>query len=115
MIRPVSDYEGWSIIDLVRRIGSSLGGDASRMFEKKVEALEIDNQVCAAHHFIERTSRPMMMFRSSEVPGVSRFVPLPEGVPELSWPVQLTERGMSGRDLDDFVMSVLSRNGGYSL
>lgn len=104
MIRPVAEGEGFTVLDLIERISMSIDGEAKSLFDKKVEALDIDREICSAHYFRERSGRPMIMLPSSRVPGVDRFLPLPEGVPELSWPVQLTENGIIGSDIDDLLV-----------
>ena len=104
MIRPVAEGEGFTVLDLIERISMSIDGEAKSLFDKKVEALDIDRDICSAHYFRERSGRPMIMLPSSRVPGVDRFLPLPEGVPELSWPVQLTENGINGSDIDDLLV-----------
>ena len=109
MIRPVAEGEGWTIMDLLNRMADSLTGDAAILFERKVATLEIDAEVCDAHRFKERDGRPPRLFPAADVPGVSRFLPLPEGVPELSWPVQLPEGGVSGPELDDILQKWIVR------
>ena len=42
-----------------------------------------------------------MLFLPEQIPGVSQFTPLPEGVPSLSWSMTLSEGGMSGQQIDD--------------
>jgi hypothetical protein len=58
----------------------------------------------------ERHNRPMRMIPALEVPGVSQFTPLPEGVPSLSWPVTLSEGGMAGPELDTILKEWISND-----
>ncbi len=100
MVRPVAEGEGLSVIEMASRIEASLEGLALEEFRTKSRALSMDPEECGAIRFRERAGRPMMIFDRELVPGVTRFLPLPDGVPELSWAVQMPEAGMHGDDLD---------------
>jgi hypothetical protein len=100
MVRPVGEEEGWTALDLVTRIENTLSGPAAILFNRRLQKLNPDPLVCGTHHLRERHNRPMRMIPALEVPGVSQFTPLPEGVPSLSWPVTLSEGGMAGPELD---------------
>ncbi len=100
MIRPVAEGEGLSVIEMVARIEASLDGLPLEEFRTKSRSLSLDPDECGRFRFRERAGRPMMLFDREQVPGVSRFLPLPDGVPELSWAVQMTEVGMHGADMD---------------
>lgn len=108
MIRPVGEEEGWSVLDLVRRIEDNLAGEASVLFATCLEILELDELACSNDWFMERHNRPLRLFEAQDVPGVGQFTPLPEGVPSLSWPVNLTEQGISEDDLDTLFTNLLS-------
>ena len=56
---------------------------------------------------MERHNRPLRLFQAGRT-GVDQFTPLPEGVPSLSWPVILTEQGVSGDELDILFTSLLA-------
>ena len=79
------------------------------LFESKIRALDIDEDICGFHHLRERHGRPVMMFEDVEIPGVEQFLRprLPAGVPELSWPVVLSEEGMSGSELNAVLQGYL--------
>ncbi|MEC8978756.1 MAG: PD-(D/E)XK motif protein [Candidatus Thermoplasmatota archaeon] len=112
VVRPVAEGEGHSAIDLITRIRSSLTGDAALLFEQKIRSLDLDIEVCSSHHFVERHSKPTRIFSASQVPGVSEFIPLPEGVPELSWPVHLSEGGPMGSELDVMLLYWIEKETG---
>lgn len=112
VVRPVAEGEGTTPVDLITRIRNSLTGPSALLFEQKVRSLDLDLDVCTSHRFVERTSRPMRVFSASEVPGVTTFIPLPEGVPELSWPVQLSEGGPTGSELDVMLLDWIKREAG---
>jgi hypothetical protein len=108
MIRPVGQEEGWSVMDIVQRIQDNLGGEASALFTDCLELLELDELACSNNWFMERHNRPLRLFEAQDVPGVGQFTPLPDGVPSLSWPVNLTEQGVSEDDLDTLFTNLLS-------
>jgi hypothetical protein len=100
VVRPVGPKEGLTVMNLISRIEGVLSGPAATLFSQCVQKLKLDVDVCGAHHLRERHNRPVRMYEASGVPGVSQFTPLPEGVPCLSWPVVLSERGMAGANID---------------
>jgi hypothetical protein len=108
MIRPVGEDEGWSVMDIVQRIRDNLAGEASALFETSLGILELDELACSNDWFMERHNRPFRLFEAQDVPGVGQFTPLPDGVPSLSWPVNLTEEGISEDDLDTLFINLLS-------
>ena len=110
MIRPVAEGEGMSVIDLVSRVESSLDGEALNEFSSKVDALSIDQESCGSNWFRERAGRPMTLYQRTQVPGVDRFLPLPDGVPELSWAVQMPPMGMRDGELDNNLVSFIQSN-----
>ena len=109
LVRPVAVEEGHTVMDLITRIRNSLDGHAAILFESKIRALDIDEDICGFHHLRERHGRPVMMFEDIEIPGVEQFLRprLPAGVPELSWPVVLSEEGMSGSELNAVLQGYL--------
>lgn len=109
LVRPVAPEEGHTVMDLISRIRNSLDGHAVILFESKIRALDIDEDICGFHHLRERHGRPVMMFEDVEIPGVEQFLRprLPAGVPELSWPVVLSEEGMSGSELNAVLQGYL--------
>ena len=109
MIRQVAEGEGWSVGQLIDRIGNELSGQALEEYNLKTQSLSIDEENLTGIYFRERDGRPPMKFRSEDVPGVPTFLPLPHGVPELSWEVYLTEDGTSENDLDEIIRQWISR------
>lgn len=109
MIRQVADGEGWSIGQLIDRIGDELDGQALDDYNLKVRSLSIDEDNLNGLFFRERDGRPSMIFQSENIPGVLNFLPLPHGVPELSWEVYLTEEGTSDNNLDGIIRQWISR------
>jgi len=103
MVRPVGPSEGWTVLDLVNRIEDSLSGISKEAFIEIIESINPDQDLCGAHNLRERHNRPPMLFVPNQIPGVSQFTPLPEGVPSLSWAMTLSEGGMSGQDIDDLL------------
>ena len=101
MVRPVGPGEGWTVMDLIGRIEDSLAGVSKAAFEVIIESINPDEDLCSSHHLRERHNRPPMLFLPEQIPGVSQFTPLPEGVPSLSWAMTLSEGGMSGQQIDD--------------
>ena len=108
MIRPVGPEEGWSVMDIVNRIHANLTGDAATLFQESLDVLELDEFACSNDHFIERNNRPLRLYPAQDVPGVNEFTPLPEGVPSLTWPVNLTEQGLAGDELDTLFTNLLA-------
>lgn len=102
VVRPVAHDEGFTVMDLIERIGNALTGPAAMLFEGEIRALDIDEDICGFHHLRERHGRPVMLFEDVDIPGVEQFLrpSLPAGVPELSWPVVLSEEGMGGSELN---------------
>ncbi|MAH90339.1 MAG: hypothetical protein CMA11_01060 [Euryarchaeota archaeon] len=103
VVRPVGPGEGWTVLDLVNRIEDSLSGASKEAFIKIIESINPDQVLCGAHYLRERHNRPPMLFVPNQIPGVSQFTPLPEGVPSLSWAMTLSEGGMSGQDIDNLL------------
>lgn len=108
MIRPVGQGEGWSVMDIVQRLRANLAAEALELFEGCLTTMELDEVACSNDWFMERHNRPLRLFQASDVPGVDQFTPLPEGVPSLSWPVILTEQGVSGDELDILFTNLLA-------
>lgn len=108
MIRPVGQGEGWSVMDIVDRIRGNLCGDAHALFQECLDILQINEFACSNDWFVERNNRPLRLFHAHDVPGVSQFTPLPEGVPSLSWPVLLPEQGIADDELDTLFTDWLS-------
>ena len=112
--RPVAQEEGCSVMNLIDSIRSLIKGNfrSLKLFEKKIKDLDIDEKICSENYIMERHGRPMMMFEGEEIPGVKRFLrpKLPTGVPELSWPVILSEEGMSGLTLNSKLNYYLSNS-----
>lgn len=103
VVRPVGPGEGWTVLDLVSRIEDSLSGTSKEAFIEIMESINPDQDLCGGHHLRERHNRPPMLFVPNQIPGVSQFTPLPEGVPSLSWAMTLSEGGMSGQDIDNLL------------
>ena len=108
MIRPVGQGEGWSVMDIVQRLRANLAAEALELFEGCLTTMELDEVACSNDWFMERHNRPLRLFQASDVPGVDQVTPLPEGVPSLSWPVILTEQGVSGDELDILFTNLLA-------
>ena len=102
--RPVAQEEGRSVMNLIARICNLLEAHPHELelFEEKINHLDIDDKICGENYLMERHGKTIMIFEAEDVPGVKRFVRpnLPTGVPELSWPVILSEEGMSGLSLN---------------
>ena len=61
------------------------------------------------HYFRERNSHPIRLFNVENIPGVNQFLPLPHGVPELSWPIQLSEEGIEDLRLKKILKNIISK------
>jgi hypothetical protein len=110
MVRSVGPEEGWTVLDLITRIERALSGLAATLFERRMRKLDPDPEVCGTHHLRERHNRPLRLYPALDVPGVSQFTPLPEGVPSLSWPVVLSEEGATGTEVDVMLIEWIAKD-----